>query len=543
MSIVNWHWEAPMRGILAAMCILSVGLAMRGTAFGDDLKFRPPDRARVRFSNQGAESESQDSDDDQDENAEEPEETEAPRRRSRSSDVEPAGYVERRRERDDEHASDRVTGRERNREEGESNDDQDAEERRDERDRRGADRQVQPAVAYMRDESGRVIAVQAMEPISGAVPGTVTLGAPVFDPYDASLRSSSYPAAAPVAGPVYAAPPPGAPVYGAPPAYAGPPPSGPSSWFGGFGSRPNDMMGPYWRHRTGIYGDFLYLRPRNAEVPYAVPIDGPVAPVIGNGIQNGQTATINPGWQIAFDVGFTVALCETASVGAKWTHFDQTTDSSASTTPPDVLRALVTHPLGTNAATDTLDANASLRLKYDLIDADYSGLLVGDEGYVVNYFGGGRYIQFDQNFNSNFTAIGSTNVNSAITFNGGGPQIGLMGERRSCKTGCLVYARGMSTFVVGQFKATYNETDATGVPIVNSGITVSRIVPMLDLEIGAGWTSPAGRVRLTAGYLISSWFNMVTTSDWISAVQSNQYNGLSNTITFDGLMARAAVQF
>ena len=31
---------------------------------------------------------------------------------------------------------------------------------------------------------------------------------------------------------------------------------------------------PVWSHRSSLFGEFLYLRPRNAEVAYAVPADG-----------------------------------------------------------------------------------------------------------------------------------------------------------------------------------------------------------------------------------------------------------------------------
>ncbi|MBL9122239.1 MAG: hypothetical protein JNG90_01315 [Planctomycetaceae bacterium] len=519
-----------MRGILAAFCLLGLGLSVAAPAAGDDLKFRPPERARVRLSDGAAAETESSGPDSADAEADREPPRSSPRRR-RDENVAPARYVER----DVDFARESDDGPEHDEGEEEYSEsaraERAAEYQEERRQRRPVNRRVEHAVAYEDQLPGRVMVVQNIEPLGASPPGSVTLGAPVFDPYDAQMHSSLYPAATPMA----------APAYGPPPAYSAPPPSGPASWFG-FG-RPNDMMAPYWRHRTGIYGDFLYLRPRNAEVAYAVPIDGPVAPVIGNGVQNGPTATVNPGWQMAFDVGFSIALCDTASVRAEWTHFDQTTNSSATIAPPDVLRALVTHPLGANAATDTLDANAGLQLKYDLVDIDYSGLLRGDEGYVVNYFGGGRWMQFDQTFNANYTAIGTTAVNSNITFSGGGIRLGLEGERRSCKTGCLVYARGTSNFVVGEFNASYTQTDATGVQIVNNSLTVARIVPMLDLEIGAGWTSRGGRVRLTAGYLISAWFNTVTTDDWIQAVQTTNYNNLGSAITFDGLMARAAVQF
>ena len=70
-----------------------------------------------------------------------------------------------------------------------------------------------------------------------------------------------------------------------------------------------------------------------------------------------------------------------------------------------------------------------------------------------------------------------------------------------------------------------------------------RVVPVLDLELGAGWTSPGGCLRLSAGYLVSAWFNTVTTEDFIRAVQANDFVDLGDNLTFDGLRANAEWRF
>ena len=53
-----------------------------------------------------------------------------------------------------------------------------------------------------------------------------------------------------------------------------------------------------------------------------------------------------------------------------------------------------------------------------------------------------------------------------------------------------------------------------------------RIVTMLDLELGVGWTGPCDRFRLRAGYLISGWLNTVRTDEWIDAVNANQFSNV-----------------
>ena len=47
-----------------------------------------------------------------------------------------------------------------------------------------------------------------------------------------------------------------------------------------------------------VFGEFLYLRPRNAEVAYAMPVDSLIT-----GTQIGPTAIVDPGYHPGFRVG------------------------------------------------------------------------------------------------------------------------------------------------------------------------------------------------------------------------------------------------
>ncbi len=95
-----------MRGILAVICILFVSLAVHSAAFGDDLKFRPPDRARVRFSEDEQPAAEPEEADRAEEAAAEPEKVENRLKRQHSDAVEQAGYTERRSERESDRDSD-----------------------------------------------------------------------------------------------------------------------------------------------------------------------------------------------------------------------------------------------------------------------------------------------------------------------------------------------------------------------------------------------------------------------------------------------------
>jgi hypothetical protein len=82
-----------------------------------------------------------------------------------------------------------------------------------------------------------------------------------------------------------------------------------------------------------------------------------------------------------------------------------------------------------------------------------------------------------------------------------------------------------------------------GGPLVVVNWDDDRIVPMLDYELGVAWTNPQGNLRLSAGYMMSHWFNIVSTPVFVEAVQSDSYVNVNDTISFDGLVGRAELHW
>lgn len=310
----------------------------------------------------------------------------------------------------------------------------------------------------------------------------------------------------------------------------------------------NDPVPWQYNHRTGFFGDFLYTRPRNAEVAYALPIDG-VAP-IGDEVPIGPVALVDQEYEPGFRAGAVVRLTDGASIRGQYTFFRFENSDSVSVTAPNTLRSLVIHPNTTNAASAFLDASATQDINMDLIDVDYRGLILGCEScegskcaVVLNAILGGRYVDFEQDFNSTFVGTGTINVNSNVEFKGGGIRLGVEGEHHATSTGFYVYGSGVTNLMVGTFETTYNQIHSVNGTEASTGWTAGRIVPALDLEIGAGWVGPRRRLKFSGGYMVSTWFNVVKTDDWIEAVQTSNYNDIDGIITFDGLVARATWEF
>ena len=301
--------------------------------------------------------------------------------------------------------------------------------------------------------------------------------------------------------------------------------------------------GSTWEHSTTVWAAALYMRPRNADVPFAVPIDGPIGSILANPIQTGAVALLDPDYEVGYTVGFDLALNALTSISLEYLSLDSSTANQVSTSAPNVLRSLVSHPSSTSAAADFLSAEATLGIDLQTLDLSLRHLFVGGDVFAVNYFAGVRYARLEQNFHSTFFDNGTETVDSQVDFDGAGLRLGLETERRACNHCIHLYGRTAASFLAGRFQTNYFQGQTFDPTVVSTSWEAGRIVPILDLEVGGGWSSKCGRFKLSAGYVFSAWFNTIKTDDFIQAVQQNDFHSLSNTLTFDGIVARAEYCF
>ncbi len=302
--------------------------------------------------------------------------------------------------------------------------------------------------------------------------------------------------------------------------------------------------GDAWAHFSTIYGGLLYLRPRNADVSYGVPIDGPIdSGPLTTPIQVGRVGVVDPDYDAGFEFGATLAVNAMTSIVANLVMLDTTTSNRLETDPPGVIRSLVSHPSSGSASADFLSAQADLDLQLDIVDVGMRHLFVGGQVFAVNYSVGARYARLEQSFAALFSNNGREQVRTNIDFDGGGFRLGLDAERYACGQPWRLYARSAASFVAGKFQANYFQGQSFDPDVVDTKWEAGRVVPILDLELGGGWCGPGGRLRLSAGYVFSAWFNTVVTQEYIRAVQQNDFLELGDTLTFDGLVARAELRF
>ncbi|WP_254509970.1 Lpg1974 family pore-forming outer membrane protein [Anatilimnocola floriformis] len=330
----------------------------------------------------------------------------------------------------------------------------------------------------------------------------------------------------------------------------GAPPMGPPPGGGGF-SCGDGMCGGGcdscgddcgWSNRWNVFGEFLYLRARDAETAYASIIDGPI--VAGApGLQAGRTGVLDYDYQPGFRIGGGFTLDNCNQIQVMYSQLDATSNDTITTAAPDVIRGLVLHPNSANAGANFLDANANGELRFNILDIAYRGLLASCSDYEVGYLVGVRSTRLEQYFQANFNNVGTETVTSNVDFDGVGMRFGMDFERYGRNRQWFVYGKGYASLIGGRFQADYLQSSQADPVVATTSWEAGRVVTMLDLETGLGWQSCSGNIRLSVGYLYSGWFNTIRNNEWIHAVQNNDFvaTGMStydSSVTFDGLTAR-----
>lgn len=300
---------------------------------------------------------------------------------------------------------------------------------------------------------------------------------------------------------------------------------------------------PYWLHRTGVFGDYLFLSARQQDLDYATPVDG----TTNTAVPVGQTAVVSPGYRSGYRVGGTIAVDDCSSLYFAWTSFDsnvtdRTSLPGGAPLPNAFLRSELVHPNTLDVAVDSLAAAATYGIGFQVADAAYQKTLFGNCNSRLNGSLGFRYGGLKQDLRAREAILGDVLVNSDIDFNGYGPRFGLDYEQCG-DTGLLFYTRGGLSVLAGRFDATYQQTSIFAGQQALAGIKEDRLVPQLDLELGTGYQSAGGRFRATVGYMYGIWGNVVTMPGFIDGVQADAVRGVSDTLTFDGIAVRAEIRF
>jgi hypothetical protein len=294
--------------------------------------------------------------------------------------------------------------------------------------------------------------------------------------------------------------------------------------------------------KFSAFGEYLFLQPSGVDVVHAQQQNG----IGGAGtVPFGDLGVTGFHYESGIRVGGDMALSCTTSIAGAYTWFES--DARSRVVAPVIpggggaVGSLVQHPgAGLTASTGPVDARSEVN--FQIGEGQYRSRLLQGPRYWVNGGLGGRYAHLDEEFGQvgvfGGALGGLITTQSDIDFNGGGVLFALDGGRTIGNRGFSVYGKSTLSPLVGRFTTDYSlHNDTTGTQLARVHWIDDRFTTILDYEVGLAWTGPRRRWRFAAGYTAKFWFNAVTTSTFIDAVQTNNYTNIGDTISFDGLVA------
>ena len=297
-----------------------------------------------------------------------------------------------------------------------------------------------------------------------------------------------------------------------------------------------------------IWGDVLWLRPTGVDMAHAQQQNG----IGGAGtVPFGSIGVVQPDFDIGWRVGGEVRFDPKESVFGSYTTFsNSSTDHLDAPTIPGgggAVGSLVQHP-GAAITASAGPVDASYDIDFQIAEIACRYLIECTRYSELSAFAGGRWAHLNQSFSQTGEfgggQAGTIDTSTSIKFDGGGPLIGVAGERLIGCTRFSSYVHATASAVEGQFSSNYTmNNSSTATLLALSNWQDDRIVPMLDYEFGIAWTAPSNHLRLSVGYMAEHWFNIVSTPTLVDAVQADNYVNVHDTLSFDGLVGHAELRW
>jgi Legionella pneumophila major outer membrane protein precursor len=306
-------------------------------------------------------------------------------------------------------------------------------------------------------------------------------------------------------------------------------------------SCPTQCCTPWWAHRNGAAGEFLLLSAGNSDIMYAREETDPLLA----GTPTGPTGILQDTASAGFRVGLNLARTNCASFFGSYSRWEGTSTSSITANGANIINPVLLHPSVLVTGSTAQSATASQRIGFQLADAGYRRVLRSGNSHVLNWSAGMRYGRLEQLLSTTQTvsvATGLTNMTANVDYDGLGLLAGLDGERQNQETGLLIYGKVAASMMAGDWKARSRQVNqfAGGTPANN--YRDFRLSPILESELGCGWQSAGGGLRLTTGFLASGWFNAISTRDYIQSFNEGNFVDMNDTVTFSGLTAKIEIR-
>ncbi len=176
---------------------------------------------------------------------------------------------------------------------------------------------------------------------------------------------------------------------------------------------------------------------------------------------------------------------------------------------------------------------------------DACGCAPACPAWDITWSGGMRFadVNWDRHYVS-YTSNSSVyrDTNSNLSFEGGGPRVGLEGRRYfGSSNWCSVYLKGDISVLLGQMQQQITRLDQDQF-VTTQTARGRRIIPVTELEAGMSARITA-RSLFSAGYLFSAWHDLGFRDQFNFVTQLEDQFDTANILGFDGFFARIEVGY
>ncbi len=251
------------------------------------------------------------------------------------------------------------------------------------------------------------------------------------------------------------------------------------------------------------------------------------------------------------DIGFDLASGIRAGIGYRaagsaweswftYTYLHAGGDASAVAPPGGIIYATLTRP---GLVDDVLVAAAGDNLTYNVYDFDQVRRVLGDDTFNVRLGFGARYVTIDQNQTAFYNGMDAngTQVTNRVSFDGGG--LTASGEARwQMPWGLSVFGRAKGGLIIGDVRNTLRETDNGGTTL-NANITEHYYATVPVLEMGTGVAWEYHNLRLSAGYEITNWFNLIDSPTFTNDFAEGKIGRRQSDLSLEGLFVQLGIAY
>jgi len=294
---------------------------------------------------------------------------------------------------------------------------------------------------------------------------------------------------------------------------------------------------PTCRPWGGLFVDaeYLYLKPYRSDLNFAILSPNtngdPEGPIVSDPLRSRNAFRVGAGYRLPDD-GWEVGFYYT------YLHDD---DGAFATQPANgLLFATQTHPGTVEFAGSAL---ADATLAYNVYDLEVGRRLNVGDSLSVRPFGGLRFAQIDQNFSVLYNG-GDANLDttgSHLQFNGGGLRAGAQADWTILEHLSL-YGRGAGSLMVGDSRVGQTEFNNGGATtLTDASESFRKIVPVMELAAGVAYQR--GNVRLSLGYEVTNWFNLIDSPVFVNDVHQGKFLNNVSDLGVDGFAARVEFNY